>query len=248
MCGIHLKKKGNRSNLRKRIPERNPPNETDDESANNAPNVRSILENAKRKRTRLSAPGVNASNLVEGRKKEIKDSSEELNFEVPANEDPVQDSVFKDARLPTVEDRFAKPTNEIDVNLHLVSYIESKMNQDRQGSHHYEKNEKISNEVIPKNDTSHEDSSSIVLGLTNERKKNPAALGAIQEVDVGITSTNLESSRASKSKQKRKGTSKANTAPRRSSEDLARDRLIEDMLKSSAHSTDLEEGLYRRFR
>ncbi|WBW71058.1 splicing factor Tls1 [Schizosaccharomyces osmophilus] len=247
MSAFHHKKKGDRSNIRKRVFEPDPLNETDHEGEDNTSSVRSILEDAKRRKTKLISSGVNASNLIDGNKKEIKSSLNDSRFEVPANEDTIQDSASINATLPTVEDRFAKPTNEIDVNQHLLSYIESKINHDKQGLHPYEKNEN-SVDVIPRKETDHENASTVVADLPNNAQKNSMASGAIQEVDVGITSTNLDSSKGSASKRKRKGLNKTNPTPTRSSEDLARDRIIEDMLKSSAGSTNLENELYKRFR
>ncbi|EPX74448.1 uncharacterized protein SOCG_01933 [Schizosaccharomyces octosporus yFS286] len=247
MCGFHHKKKGNRSNIRKRVLEPNPLNEIDLEGEDSAPKVRSILEDAKKRKTKLASSGVNALNLIEGKKKEKKISVNDSNSEVPANGDTTQDSALINAILPTVEDRFAKPTNEIDVNQHLLSYIESKINFDKQSSHPSTEHENNA-EVIPKRDAGHEKAPTIVSDLPNKVQNNSIASDAIPEVDVGITSTELESSKNSASKRKRKGLNKTNPTSTRSSADLARDRLIEDMLKSSTSSAKLEDESYRRFR
>lgn len=246
MNSIHIKKKSNRSFRRRKVFG----NEKEfdlEELDDNDIRLRQALEATKRRKIRNSIIGINAEKLLNQETKKEKQLNTANEPHEANDQTSAQSSKLIEAQLPTVEDRFAKQTNEVDINTHLLNFVEKKLKQERLAQNYSENGE--TNALNTKNESTVQNIKNSLHPNEHSFIRDAAALGAIREVDLGIISTDVDNLKNGRKRQKKRARmkEKLDSKALRTSEDAARDEFIEKMLKPISQDEE-SKGIYRRFR
>ncbi|KAL8644120.1 MAG: hypothetical protein Q9210_007413 [Variospora velana] len=156
--------------------------------------------------------------------------------------DPVLENEDSFGKILNVVDRFAPQTGQVaDVDQHMMAYIDSKLAKRRQGH---------DKPMHTSDDHSSGDDSSDYIATDLAKHRQPAALGKLHEIDLGLDATLKNIARTEAAKRRLEGgepeieetTGKVrlrkNGKPwrnrrRRNSDDVKRDKLVEEVMKES---------------
>ncbi|EEB05978.1 hypothetical protein SJAG_05211 [Schizosaccharomyces japonicus yFS275] len=226
MKEISFKQKRNRSSRRKRS-EKNDFEENDFvEEEDSVLRVKALQKRIKK------SFGINVNSLS--------DTNTKPDCSIYQKQEPDDSNLSHE--LPTTKIQFTKETNEIDVNAHMLYYVEKKLEKERMKERKAEGDKTINNEQLATLEA-HADKPSFRL---NNIAKDAASLGAIAEVDVQGESTNPQKRKPIRRVRARgRKVEPEKLSSKKTSEDLKREKFIESLLQVQVDDNHAEKTYHR---